>query len=103
MMKVQSLHSLGKNRLEFGDPYPEGDLTYIELKVRSEILGEHGQVNVICFEGQWRYLRSFPGGQSITVHFAWAMHHTSSIYIVYSENESLDTPRRISNPARRQA
>lgn len=40
MMKVHSLHQLGKGQLQFGDSYVDGDLSYIELKVRSVILGE---------------------------------------------------------------
>lgn len=39
MMKVQILRSMGKERLEFGEVYPEGDLSYVEVKVRSAIMG----------------------------------------------------------------
>lgn len=39
-MNVHSIRSLGKERLDFGDRHNEGDLSYIEVKVRSLIMGE---------------------------------------------------------------
>lgn len=42
-MKVHSIRQLGKERLQFGDQYTEGDLSYIEAKLRL-LMAREGEV-----------------------------------------------------------
>lgn len=40
LLKVHSLRQLGKENLTFGDSYDPTDLSYIDFKVRSVIMGD---------------------------------------------------------------
>lgn len=40
LLKVHSLRQLGKEKLTFGDSYDPEDLSYVDFKVRSVIMGE---------------------------------------------------------------
>lgn len=40
LLKVHSLRQLGKEQLTFGDSYDPNDLSYVDFKVRSVIMGE---------------------------------------------------------------
>ncbi|CAN0114053.1 unnamed protein product [Pylaiella littoralis] len=42
ILKVHSLRQLGQESFTFGDSHNPGDLSYVEFKVRSVILGEEG-------------------------------------------------------------
>lgn len=53
LLKVHSLRQLGKEKLTFGDSCDPADLSYIDFKVRSVILGEGSKRLEVRRKGRW--------------------------------------------------
>ena len=56
ILKVHSLRQLGNERLDFGNEHIEGDLSYVEFKIRSVILGDGGRKTKVGEAGNARSL-----------------------------------------------